>query len=65
MDDFDMLIETAEFYEKESNRLISKLKKCSTKKQKISVLAELNSLKQKIKFEINQINRIIEENEGY
>jgi hypothetical protein len=62
MNHLDMLIKTSEFYEAESERLLEKLASCKTKKQKLNTLAELNSLKQKIKFEINQISKIIEEN---
>jgi hypothetical protein len=65
MNDLDMLIKTSEFYEMEAERLLKKLRACSSKKQKMAALDELRSLKQKIKFEINQINKIIEENEGY
>ena len=65
MNDFDMLMKTSRFYEKEAERLLKKLDRSSTKKQKLDALAELKSLKQKIKFEINQISKIIEENEGY
>ena len=60
-----MIMKTSRFYEKEAERLLKKLDRSSTKKQKLAALAELKSLKQKIKFEINQISKIIEENEGY
>ena len=60
-----MLMKTSRFYEKEANRLLKKLDRSSTKKQKLDTLAELKSLKQKIKFEINEISKIIQENEDY
>jgi len=65
MNDFDMLIKTSRFYEKEAKRLLKKLNRSSTKQQKLAALAELNSLKQKIKFEINEISKIIQQNEEY
>ena len=65
MNDFDMIMKTSRFYEKEAERLLKKLDRSSTKKQKLDALAELKSLKQKIKFEINQISKIIQENEDY
>lgn len=57
-----MMLKTAEFYEKESDRLIKKLEKAKSKKQAAAVLNELKSLKSKILFEITQIEKIIEEN---
>lgn len=60
-----MLIKTSEFYEAEAERLLEKLQSCKTKKQTLDVVAELKSLKQKIKFEINQISKILEDNAEY
>jgi len=65
MNNFDMIMKTSRFYEKEAKRLLKKLDRSSTKKQKLDALTELKSLKQKIKFEINQISKIIQENESY
>jgi hypothetical protein len=62
MDHLQMMLKTAEFYEKESDRLIKKLEKVKSKKQAAAVLNELKSLKSKILFEITQIEKIIEEN---
>ena len=62
MDHLEMMLKTAEFYEKESDRLLKKLEKCKSKKQSAAVLNELTSLKKKIVFEISQIEKIIEEN---
>ena len=47
-------MKTSRFYEKEANRLLKKLDRSSTKKQKLDALAELKSLKQKIKFDLPQ-----------
>jgi hypothetical protein len=58
-------MKTSRFYEKEAERLLKKLDRSSTKKQKLAALTELNSLKQKIKFEINEISKIIQQNEEY
>lgn len=60
-----MMLKTAEFYEKESDRLIAKLEKAKSKKQAASIVNELNNLKQKIVFEITQIEKIIEENRDF
>ena len=65
MDEIEMLIKTSEFYDKEADRLIEKLEKASSDKEARKILIELNSLKQKISFEINQINKKIEEERGY
>ncbi len=65
MDDLEIIIKTSEFYETEAERLLKKLRSCSTEKQKLKTLAELSSLKQKIKFEINQICKILEEGGDY
>jgi hypothetical protein len=65
MDEIEMLIKTSEFYDKEADRLLEKLENASSDKEAIKILAELNSLKQKISFEINQINKKIEEERGY
>jgi hypothetical protein len=58
-------MKTSRFYEKEAERLLKKLDRSSTKEQKLAALAELNSLKQKIKFEINEISKIIQQNEEH
>jgi hypothetical protein len=58
-------MKTSRFYEKEAERLLKKLDRSSTKEQKLAALAELKSLKQKIKFEINEISKIIQQNEEY
>lgn len=60
-----MMLKTAEFYEKESDRLIGKLEKTKSKKQATAVVNELNNLKKKILFEITQIEKIIEENRDF
>ena len=60
-----MLIKTSEFYDKEADRLLEKLENASSDKEARKILIELNSLKQKISFEINQINKKIEEERGY
>jgi hypothetical protein len=65
MDHLEMMLKTAEFYEKESDRLIAKLEKAKSKKQAASIVNELNNLKQKIVFEITQIEKIIKENRGF
>ena len=65
MDEIEMLIKTSEFYDKEADRLLEKLENASSDKEARKILIELNSLKQKISFEINQINKKIEEERGY
>jgi hypothetical protein len=65
MDEIEMFIKTSEFYEKEADRLIKKLEKTTSRKEAIKIISELNSLKKKISFEINQINKKIGEERGY
>lgn len=60
-----MFIKTSEFYDKEADRLLSKLEKTTSRKEAAKILAELDSLKKKISFEINEINKKIEEDRGY
>lgn len=60
-----MFIKTSEFYENEADRLIKKLEKATSRKDAVKILAELDSLKKKISFEINEINKKIEEQRGY
>lgn len=60
-----MFIKTSEFYEKESDRLLKKLEKTSSRKETLKILKELSSLKQKISFEIGEINKKIQEERGY
>jgi len=65
MKDIEMFIKTSEFYEKESDRLLKKLEKTSSRKETLKILKELSSLKQKISFEIGEINKKIQEERGY
>ena len=65
MNDFDMLMKTSRFYEKEAERLEKKVDRSYKKEQKLAAITELKSLKQKIKFEINEISKIIQQNEEY
>jgi hypothetical protein len=65
MDEIEMFIKTSEFYENEADRLIKKLEKATSRKDAVKILAELDSLKKKISFEINEINKKIEEQRGY
>lgn len=65
MDDIEMFIKTSEFYDKEADRLLKKLEKTTSRKEAAKILVELNSLKKKISFEINEINKKIEEERGY
>ena len=58
-----MIIKTSEFYEKEADRLIEKLEKAKSKKEAVPIINELNCLKKKIIFEINQIQKIINNDE--
>jgi len=57
-----MIMKVSEFYEKEVDRLIGKLEKAKSKKEAIPIINELNCLKKKILFEINEIQKIIDEN---
>lgn len=55
-----MLLKSAEFYISECKKLMKKSKTAKTNEEKIKALNDLNNLKNKISFEIDQINKIIE-----
>lgn len=56
----EMLLKTSDFYIRESQRVQAKLKKAKTKKEKIKILADLQSLQKKIAFEISEISKILD-----
>ena len=56
----EMLLKTSDFYIRESQRVQANLKKAKTKKEKIKILADLQSLQKKIAFEISEINKILD-----
>lgn len=56
----EMLLKTSDFYIRESQRVQAKLKKAKTEKEKIKILADLQSLQKKIAFEISEINKILD-----
>ena len=56
----EMLLRTSDFYIRESQRVQAKLKKAKTEKEKIKILADLQSLQKKIAFEISEINKILD-----
>jgi len=60
-----MLMNSCDFYIKEVERLSSKLKEQTTEIGKKECLKELQSLKSKISFEINQLSKFLEENEDF
>jgi len=57
----NLLLKSSTFYLKESKRLLSKIKKTKTVKEKIQALKELEALRNKIKFEINEITKILKD----
>ena len=63
MDPIEMISKSCDFYSAESERLIEKLKACKSKKQMAKVLNEIQGLKQKISYEISQIEKL-EKNGG-
>jgi hypothetical protein len=58
-----MLVKSSCFYHKESSKLLNKMKNLKTKKEKEDSLKELVYIRSKIKFEINQINKILKDEE--
>ena len=54
-----ILLKSADFYTKESKKLLRKTKNAKTKKEKEDAVKELTHIREKIKFEINQINKIL------
>lgn len=64
MNHFKIMMKTSDFYEKEANRLIKKLKKTKSKKEALLIIEKIASVKKKILFEINEIQKIIDENQN-
>lgn len=60
MDKSEILLKSCDFYINEANKLLKK--KTKTKEEKIALVKELESLRTKIKFEINQIDNVLREN---
>ncbi len=58
-EEIKMLLKSSDFYTKESKKLLKK-----TKKEKENAVKELTHIREKIKFEINQINKILKEGES-
>jgi hypothetical protein len=63
-EEIKMLLKSSDFYTKESKKLLKKTKNAKTKKEKENAVKELTHIREKIKFEINQINKILEEGES-
>jgi hypothetical protein len=59
----EMTLKTADFYKKESDRLLKQIKKETSIKGKIKYVQQLMSLKSKISFEIKQIDKLIRDSE--
>lgn len=57
-----MLLESSDFYINEASKLCEKIKTLKTIKEKTQAIEELKSLRNKIKFEINQIDQLLKEN---
>lgn len=64
MNYFEIMMETSDFYKKEADRLIKKLKKTKSKKEALLIIEEIGSVKKKILFEINEIQKMIDENQN-
>lgn len=64
MNYFEIMMETSDFYKKEADRLIKKLKKTKSKKKALLIIEEIGSVKKKIIFEINEIQKMIDENQN-
>jgi uncharacterized protein YigA (DUF484 family) len=62
--DVEMYLKTSDFYIKESTRLIEKSKLAKTTKEKVAIVHELQALRSRIIREINEIEKICEDNSG-
>lgn len=60
-----MLKKSSEFYKKQAIKILADGKKCKTEKEKKENLNKLISLRSKILFEIQEIERIIKESENF
>ena len=63
MDKINIILKTRAFYQKESKKVLAESLKCKTEKQKRDNLAKLKTLRSKIIFEIEEINKIIKESQ--
>ena len=61
-----ILLKSADFYTKESKKLLRNLLtlNAKTKKEKENAVKELTHIREKIKFEINQINKILRDQDS-
>jgi len=58
-EEVQMLLDSSNFYINEATKLSEKIKTLKTIKEKTQAIKELKSLRSKIQFEINQINKIL------
>jgi len=58
-----MMLETSSFYLKQSEELLKKINNAKSQEEKAAFLKDLICLKNKISFEINEINKILEDNQ--
>lgn len=65
MNKIEMLKKSSEFYKKQAIKILADGKKCKTEKEKKENLNKLISLRSKILFEIQEIERIIKESENF
>lgn len=61
----ETILKTADFYSKETAKLLKKIKKETSPENKLKHLEQLMSLRSKIAFEINQINKILKDEDPY
>lgn len=62
MDKAEILLKSCDFYVDQADKLLKKSNLAKTEEEKISSIKELESLRAKIKFEINQIDQLLREN---
>lgn len=60
MEKSEILLKSCDFYINQAKTLLKK--KPKTEEEKIALVKELESLRAKIKFEINQIDNVLREN---
>lgn len=61
----EIILKTADFYSKETEKLLKKTKEETSPESKLNHLEQLMSLRSKIAFEINQIDKILKDEDPY
>lgn len=63
MNKIGTILKTCNFYEREYKKALAESSRCKTKKEKKDNVVKLKTLRSKIIFEIEEINKIIKESQ--